>query len=79
LRLPLFRFLFSPVAAVIGATCLVRLLLPSAGTVALLVSHILLATALYLCLLFMLGSLRGEDARWLRGILPRRKDKFSTP
>ncbi|MBQ8858818.1 MAG: oligosaccharide flippase family protein [Clostridia bacterium] len=71
LRLPLFRFLFAPVAAVIGATCLVRLLLPSAGTVALLVGHILLAVVLYLILLLLLGSVRVEDIRWLGGILPR--------
>ena len=71
LRLPLVRFLLCPLAAVVGATCLVRLLLPSAGTVPMLVGHILLAVALYLFLLLLLGSIRAEDIRWLGGILPR--------
>lgn len=72
-RISLVRFLLLPVLAVIGATAIVGLLLPTAGTVGLLILHLLFGVALFLGFLFLFGTVRAEDIRYLCTLLPDRR------
>ncbi len=78
LRLPLFRFVLVPLLSVVGATCIVRLLLPTGGTPYTLFAHILMSAVIYLLFLWVMGALQREDVSYLRGVLPlspNRKNK----
>ena len=63
-RLSLWRFLFAPLLAVIGATAILPLLLPGLA----LIPALLTAALLYLLLLLPLGSFTREDLVWLGGL-----------
>lgn len=69
-RFSFYRWLCAPFLATVGAMALSHLLLPAAGGAAMLCLHILLAVALYLALLWMLGALPQKDLHWLGGLLP---------
>ena len=73
-RAPLVRMLLFPFLSVVGATAVVRLLLPTAGGAGALALHIVAALVLYLTFLFLFGTIGGREAKWLFGSL-RQKNR----
>jgi len=75
----LFTLLVRPLAAVIGATCILNLLhrilpLSAHSGGAALALHVLLLTALYLLLLALTGTFGKRDAKWLfRSLFPQKE------
>ena len=66
--------LLFPFLSVVGATAVVRLLLPTAGGAGALTLHIVAALVLYLTFLFLFGTIGGREAKWLFGSL-RQKNR----
>ncbi len=72
-RISLFRFLLLPLVSAIGATAVVGILLPTAGTAASLVLHLVLGALLFLVFLRIFGTVRDEDVHYLMTLLPDKK------
>ncbi len=80
----LFKWVYKPLASIVGATALTRLLwtildvtLPSLGVSVTL--HILTAVLLYLLLLYLTGSVDREDLGWVGSLFRRDEDLQEKP
>ncbi len=62
---PLYRFLIAPLLAVVGATSLVRLVLPYAGDFLGFALQLLFLLLLYALLLWLLGAVPRKERTWL--------------
>ncbi len=72
-RLSLVRYLLFPLIAIIGATTLTSLLLPTGGTGLSLFLHVALGLFFFLVFLFLFGTVRREDLSYLATLLPKKE------